>query len=58
MCVCGRAFGSASFLDDKERVILPLGKDKFEIKAGPGSKDRSCDAVRSGGGSGGGVQGG
>ena len=33
-----RAFGSASFLDDKQRVIFPLGKDKYEIKAGPGSK--------------------
>jgi len=38
-----RAFGSASFLDDNQRVILPLGKDRYEIKAGPGSKDRSCD---------------
>jgi len=35
-----RAFGSASFLDDKQRVIFPLGKDKYEIKAGPGSKVR------------------
>jgi len=39
-----RAFGSASFLDDQQRVILPLGKDRYEIKAGPGSKDASCNA--------------
>ena len=42
-----RAFGSASFLDDKQRVILPLGKDRFEIKAGPGSK--VCEQVGKGG---------
>mmetsp|Transcript_6289 Transcript_6289/g.16080 ORF Transcript_6289/g.16080 Transcript_6289/m.16080 type:complete len:508 (-) Transcript_6289:12-1535(-) len=42
-----RAFGSASFLDDKKRVVLPKGKHgdpncKYEIKAGKGSDDKQC----------------
>jgi hypothetical protein len=42
-----RAFGSASFLDDKKRVILPIGKHgdpkcKYEVKAGPGATDKAC----------------
>ncbi|KAJ1493624.1 elongation factor Tu GTP binding domain-containing protein [Baffinella frigidus] len=44
-----RAFGSATFLDDKKRVILPSGKigdpkTKYEVKAGPGGTDGSCCA--------------
>jgi translation initiation factor 2 subunit 3 len=46
-----RAFGSPSFLDDQQRVILPTTytkngqkKVRYEIKAGPGALDRSCDA--------------
>ena len=42
-----RAFGSASFLDDKKRVVLPKGKHgdpncKYEVKAGKGSDDKTC----------------
>mmetsp|Transcript_11549 Transcript_11549/g.28310 ORF Transcript_11549/g.28310 Transcript_11549/m.28310 type:complete len:508 (-) Transcript_11549:164-1687(-) len=42
-----RAFGSASFLDDKKRVVLPKGKPedpecKYEIKAGKGADDKTC----------------
>ena len=46
-----RAFGSPSFLDDQQRIILPTTytkngqkKVRYEIKAGPGALDRSCDA--------------
>lgn len=43
-----RAFGSASFLDDKKRVVLPKGKHgdpncKYEVKAGKGSDDKACN---------------
>ncbi len=43
-----RAFGSATFLDDKKRVVMPRGKPgdpncKYEIKAGKGGDDKACD---------------
>mmetsp|Transcript_46090 Transcript_46090/g.96475 ORF Transcript_46090/g.96475 Transcript_46090/m.96475 type:complete len:519 (-) Transcript_46090:49-1605(-) len=42
-----RAFGSASFLDGRKRVVLPLGRHgdprtRHEIKAGPGAFDKTC----------------